>query len=365
MTDIRGPRAPSPDTPLLGASTGSWELTRLTRTSRIAIAGFLAVLVPLALVPYAFGPAQQNMLTTIFLFIAMASLWNLIAGYAGVISLGQQAFLGVGAYTTLVLVRAGMDPFLTIPFGAVTAFLIAIPLSLALFRTRGAYFAIASWVAAEAFRLFVLTVPAVGGGEGASMPPMDYDRILRGAMTYWAALIVTVAALVGTWLLLRSRLGLDAAAVRDDEVAAFSLGVSVDRARRIPYLVSSAGFGAVGAVIFISDLRLVPASIFSVNYSAHAFFMTLIGGIGTIEGPIIGALIFYALQHYLADWGSWYLVILGALAIVVMMVIPQGLWGWFSRRFDVVLFPIGYRLRASGAQRRADPSSSGAEEAAS
>jgi len=136
--------------------------------------------------------------------------------------------------------------------------------------------------------------------------------------------------------------------VRDDEHAAFSLGVRIDRARRIPYFISAAGFGAVGAVTLLSNLRVEPASIFSVNFSANAFFMALIGGVGTLEGPIVGALIFYALQYFLADLGALYLVLLGVVAILVMLTVPRGVWGSFSRRFGVVLLPVGYRLRRPG-----------------
>ena len=326
-------------------TAGNWRIARLDTVSRVALFGFGVAVVALASLPFVFGAAAQNVMTSIFLLVTMASMWNLLAGYAGLVSFGQQAFVGVGAYSVLVMVRAGLDPFVSVPLAALVSFLIAVPLSYGLFRTRGAYFAIATWVVAEAFRLLVITVPALGGGEGATLPPTGYDPVVRTALTYWTALVLVVVSLAGIWLLLRSKLGLDAAAVRDDEHAAFGLGVNTDRARRIPYLVSAAGFGTVGAVLFLSNLRVEPASIFSVNYSANAFFMALIGGVGTIEGPILGALIFYGLQYFLSPLGSWYLVILGLLAIAVMLVIPQGIWGWISRRTGAVLFPIGYRLR--------------------
>jgi branched-chain amino acid transport system permease protein len=214
-------------------------------------------------------------------------------------------------------------------------------------RTRGAYFAIVTWVVAEAFRLLVITRPELGGGEGASLPATGLTPVVRTAMTYWTGLAVAVGSLLGAWLLLRSRIGLDAAAVRDDEHAAAALGVRVERARRLPYLVSAAGFGAAGAVLFLANLRVEPASIFSVNHSANAFFMALIGGVGTVEGPVVGALVYFALQFLLADLGAVYLVLLGLFAVIVMLVAPEGLWGWFSRRTGVALFPIGYRTRRS------------------
>jgi branched-chain amino acid transport system permease protein len=332
-----------------GSATGSpagRRVVRLDRLSTGALVGAAALFVAFAVLPFVFAGPVQNALTTVFLLVTMASMWNLLAGYAGLVSFGQQAFLGVGAYTLLVAVRVGVNPFAAVPIAAIVSLAVAVPLSYGLFRTRGAYFAIATWAVAEAFRLLVITVPALGGGEGATLPPTGLDPVLRTALTYWTALAVVAASLLGIWLLLRSRLGLDAAAVRDDEQAAVALGVGADLARRVPYLVSAAGFGAAGAVLFLANLRLEPASIFNVNYSANAFFMALIGGVGTVEGPVVGALVFYGLQFFLADLGSWYLVLLGLLAIIVMLVAPEGLWGRFSRRSGVVLFPIGYRVRS-------------------
>jgi branched-chain amino acid transport system permease protein len=337
------------------ATTPVARVVRLDRISIAALVGAAALFVGFAALPFVFAGPVQNALTTVFLLVTMASMWNLLAGYAGLVSFGQQAFLGVGAYTLLVAVRAGVNPFAAVPIAAVVSLAVAVPLSYGLFRTRGAYFAIATWVVAEAFRLFVITVPALGGGEGATLPPTGLDPVLRTALTYWTALAVVTASLLGIWLLLRSRIGLDAAAVRDDEQAAVAVGVRENRARRVPYLVSAAGFGAAGAVLFLANLRLEPASIFNVNYSANAFFMALIGGVGTIEGPVVGALIFYGLQFFLADLGAAYLVLLGVLAIVVMLMAPEGLWGRFSRRTGVVLFPIGYRVHERRVHERRVP----------
>ena len=323
------------------------RVVRLGRVSRVALGLAAVTVVALAALPFVFASPVQNALTTVFLLVTMASMWNLLAGYAGLVSFGQQAFLGVGAYTLLIAVRAGANPYLAVPLAAVVSLLIAFPLSYGLFRTRGAYFAIVTWVVAEAFRLLVITRPELGGGEGASLPPTGLSPVVRTAMTYWTGLAVAVGSLLGVWLLLRSRIGLDAAAVRDDEHAAAALGVRVERARRLPYLVSAAGFGAAGAVLFLANLRVEPASIFSVNHSANAFFMALIGGVGTVEGPVVGALVFFALQFFLADLGAVYLVLLGLFAVIVMLVAPEGLWGWFSRRTGVALFPIGYRTGRS------------------
>jgi branched-chain amino acid transport system permease protein len=348
-----------------GAASG-WRVFRLHRTAQVALVASAVLVALLAYLPFAAGRNTQNTLTSIFVFIVMASLWNLLAGYAGLVSFGQQAYVGVGAYALLILVRAGVDAYVAVPIAVLVCLVVSVPLSYGLFRTRGAYFAIATWVVAETFRLLIITIPELGGGEGTSLPFTGYDPVVRTALTYWTALGLVVVSVGACWVFLRSRLGLDAAAVRDDEHAAFSLGVRTDLARRIPFFISAAGFGAVGAVTLLSNLRVEPASIFSVNFSANSFFMALIGGVGTLEGPIIGALIFYGLQYFLADLGALYLVLLGLVAILVMLVIPRGVWGTFSRRTGVVLFPVGYRARrpddggASPPGRTAAPDADGA-----
>jgi branched-chain amino acid transport system permease protein len=171
------------------------------------------------------------------------------------------------------------------------------------------------------------------------------DPTLRGAVTYWCALAVTAAALVATYLLLRSRMGLDLTAIRDNELAARSVGVRVGVAQRIVYVVSAAGCAAAGAIIIISQLNVLASAIFSVDWSARMIFISLIGGLGTIEGPILGTGIFFAIQQTLAQLGAWYLILLGLLAVVVAMYLPRGLWGVVASRLNLQIFPVGYWLR--------------------
>jgi len=174
------------------------------------------------------------------------------------------------------------------------------------------------------------------------------DPNLLSANTYWVALAVTVVALASVYLVLRSRLGLVLTAVRDNEIGARSLGTSVTRAKRVVYLVAGAGCGAAGALLAVSQRFVQPGSVFSVQWSAEMIFVTVIGGIGTIEGPIVGAAVFFILQQTLAQYGAWYLIILGVVAIVVAIWTPRGLWGLVSRRVHVRLFPVGYWLRPPG-----------------
>ena len=307
----------------------------------------VAVVAVLAYLPYAVYSGTTDTLVNLFILLTLASMWNLLAGYAGLVSVGQQAFIGLGAYIVLFLALHGVSPFVAIPFAAVGCAVLAFPISLLVLRLRGGYFAIATWVVADTCQLIVSRSSTLGGGTGAGVAGLSgVDPTLLTAYTYWAALAVAVIALVATYLLLRSRLGLVLTAVRDNEVGARSLGARVLGAKRLVYLAAAAGCGAGGALLAVSQLNVQPASVFSVEWSAQMIFVTVIGGIGSIEGPIIGAVLFFALQQTLAQYGAWYLMILGGVAILVAIWLPRGIWGFISGHTKVRPFPVGYWLRS-------------------
>ena len=314
---------------------------RWTALTSVAVVGVLAYL------PYAVYSGTTDTLVNLFILLTLASMWNLLAGYAGLVSVGQQAFIGIGAYIVLFLALHGVSPFVAIPFAAVGCAVLAFPISLLVLRLRGGYFAIATWVVADTCQLIVSRSSTLGGGTGAGVAGLSgVDPTLLTAYTYWAALAVAVIALAATYLLLRSRLGLVLTAVRDNEVGARSLGAKVLGAKRLVYLAAAAGCGAGGALLAVSQLNVQPASVFSVQWSAQMIFVTVIGGIGSIEGPIIGAVLFFALQQTLAQYGAWYLMILGGVAILVAIWLPRGIWGFISGHTKVRPFPVGYWLRS-------------------
>jgi branched-chain amino acid transport system permease protein len=283
-------------------------------------------------------------LVGLFSLVVLGTMWNLLAGYGGMVSIGQQAYIGVGGYGLVYLASTvGVDPFLAVPVAAVVCALLAWPTSYLAFRLNGGYFAIGTWVIAEVVRLLVTQVDALGAGSGASLTGFaGIDPTYRIAYVYWLSLAIVVVVVGGVYLLMRSRLGLALTAIRDDPTAAGSLGVGVTRAKRVVYVAAAAGCGLAGAMIVANTLRVQPGSIFSVDYSAMMIFIVVIGGIGTIEGPIIGALVFYALQDSLADLGNWYLVVVGLVAIAVTLLAPKGLWGLTRGRVE--LFPTGHRV---------------------
>lgn len=322
------------------------KVERWTRASILFTAGSCALIVALALLPFWFGPNTTEKLTELFVLVILAVMWNALAGYGGLVSVGQQAFVGIGAYAVIVLTDHGINGYVAVVLGALFCGLVSLPTSLLVFRLRGGQFAIGMWVVAELFRLLVTNDQAVGGGTGRSLTALNvYAPADRQAYTYWVALALMAVLMTLTLVLLRSRLGSSLQAIRDDEPAAESVGVPVARAKRIVFLLAAVGCGAAGSITMANTLTVTPDSIFSVQWSAYMIFMVLLGGLGTFEGPVLGALILFGIQQEFRNDGSWYLVGLGAVAIAVTLAFPRGLWGAIVDRFDLRLVPVGYTLR--------------------
>lgn len=310
----------------------------MPRLVLFALVGAALVSLPL------WGSAYQQRSVVEFLyFLSLAMAWNLLAGYAGLMSIGQQAFVGIGAYALVVLAEdLGVNPFLTLPLAALISALAALPISWLLFRLKGAYFAVATWVIAEVLRLVAnASIDWLGGGRGRAVRSLGgFDRGLREDLTYYAALALAAIALVGTVWLLRSRTGLGLMAIRDSEPGAQSVGVETARTKRTVYLFAAAIAGAAGALIYITQINVRPDAAFSINWAAYVIFIVVIGGIGTIEGPILGALIFLGLREALSGLEGWSMLIFGAIAIAVMLFAPRGIWGLITERWPVALVPI-------------------------
>ncbi|PCH98736.1 MAG: branched-chain amino acid ABC transporter permease [Rhodobacteraceae bacterium] len=329
-----------------------YTITRMSRAAQVAaVIGGIGLIILIA-APWWAGRADMRLLGEMFLYLALASLWNLLAGYAGLVSVGQQAFVGFGGYMLFALcIFGGLSPVAAIGIAGILGALIAVPVALIIFRLRGAYFAIGTWVIAEVFRMSFAQITALGGGSGTSLPvnivrSMADGRSAREALSYWLALGVAVFVILIIYLFLRSRTGLSLSAIRDNELAAGSLGIDIWRTKFVVYIVTAGLTSLVGGLIFLQKLRISPDAGFAVNdWSAFVIFIVVIGGIGTIEGPIIGTLIFFALRETFADLGTTYLIILGLVAIIVMLKAPQGVWGLVRNRIGVQLFPLTYRVQ--------------------
>jgi branched-chain amino acid transport system permease protein len=324
----------------------AFRVVRGSSTSRMF--GVIAIIVVglLAFMPSWGDASFQRKMVELLTLLSMAQMWNLLAGFAGVVSVGQQAFVGLGAYSMVALVNVhGLNLYWSVPLSALIAGLIAVPLGFIAFRLRGSYFAIGTWVLAEMVSLIVIQQTSLGAGNGVSLKVSGYDLQTRQDMTYWLALVAGVGSVILAYLILRSRLGLQMQAIRDDEAGARGLGTNVYRTRFIIWTVAAFWTGFSGAVFYLSTLRVQPREAFSVvQWIAPIIFIVVIGGIGTLEGPIIGALVYYFLRDYFNDHETAYIIGTGVAAILVALWIQPGIWGHLRRRIGADLFPLRRRL---------------------
>jgi branched-chain amino acid transport system permease protein len=334
--------------PSAGAAVQRWSRVSAGFTGALAA---LAVL--LAFAPELFGQGTLNNLIELYFLVILAIMWNALAGYGGLVSVGQQAFIGIGAYAVVYLsVQHSLNPYLAMAIATVFGAVLSIPVAAVVLWLRGGAFAIGMWVVAEVFAILVSLDAALGGGTGTSGVlafNIRYSPDQRLRNTYWFALAAAAVSLAVLFVLLRSRLGASLQAIRDDETAAASLGVRVLFGKGVLFVLAGAGCTAAGALILawqLSILPLGPDSVFGVNWTAKMIFMVLVGGLGTFEGPVIGAVVLYLLETYTStQLGVWYLVMLGGIAIGIALFLPKGIWGTIQERFAIQLLPVGYRLR--------------------
>ena len=321
------------------------QVQRWTRTSRWFGAAFCVLVVVLAFVPLVFDPDIVQKLTTLLILVLLAVMWNALAGYGGLLSVGQQAFIGIGAYGTVFFAGQGISPYPAMLLATVLAGAISLPISLFALRLRAAQFAIGMWVIAEVISIIVRLDQNLGAGTGISLIQLNqYEPNFRQAYTFWLALAFTVIFLAALFFLLRSPLGASLRAIRDDEDAARSLGVRVAARKRLLFVLAGLGCGAAGVLIVANTLFIEPTSIFSVQWSAYMIFMVLVGGLGTFEGPILGAILLFAIQTTFTQGGPWYLVGLGATAALFALLLPRGLWGVVEERLGLQLIAVGFRV---------------------
>jgi branched-chain amino acid transport system permease protein len=348
VTRVDGGTTSSVGTPTVEApSPGAWRIARWTPESRVGVLAAVAGLWVLATLPDWGTSSNMATVVEIMALLAMAQMWNLLAGFAGLVSIGQQAFIGIGAYSLLVLADDhGIDPFVAVWLAGLVAAVLSVPIGVLAFRLRGGYFAIGTWVIAQVVFLMVTNNTALGGGNGRSLLSLgDYDRITREDHTFYTALVVGAGAVAIVVLILRSRLGLALRAIRDDEAGARGAGVDVYRARLAAWVIAGGWTGLAGGLIYLQRLNIQPTSAFSVQWTAFMIFIVVIGGLGSTTGPIIGTLVFWVLRDQLTGLGEWYLIVLGSIAVVMAVLAPKGIYGLFNRIHPFQLFPVQRRLR--------------------
>ena len=296
-----------------------------------------------ALAPTVMGEGGLRFLTECFLMLVMAQMWNLLGGYGGLVSIGHQMFVGLGAYALFVASdRLQLSPYWALPAAPVLCAVVAAIVARPLFRLREAYFAIAMWALAEVVAILVSKSTWLGGTGGLPLTTgklLDFDWF--ETVRFWLASASACIAVGGTYLLMTSRFGLGLMTVRDNELAATGIGVDVQRNRFIAFVLSAAGCGIAGAELFLGTLFVSPLPAFDINWVVEMLFIVIIGGIGTLEGPILGTVIYFALREVVTDVfdisAGWFLVALGTVGVMTMLFAPRGLWPLIRDRFDVEL----------------------------
>jgi len=302
----------------------------MTNSTKIRIALLVLVVLVLGLVSIFGDQYTKLVLMLAFLYMALGQFWNLLGGYAGLVSLGQQIFIGLGGYTLAVTVLYyGFPIWLGVLTGGVIALLFALVISPAIFRMSGVYFSIGTWVVAESLAIWFSNWEYVEMGQGLFIRPA---KQLSVSQLYYLAMLVAVGSVALVYGVMRSKLGLALMAMRNDPGASETCGVSVFRNKLYCYLISSFCTGITAGVLYLNMVFIQPYKAFGIDWTVALLFIVIIGGIGTIEGPIIGAVIYVLLQQYLSDYASVSMLVLGVVAIIIMLIAPKGIMGTIQEK---------------------------------
>ncbi len=305
------------------------------RLRTILVFVFLSLLVTL---PLWSSRYIVNVLLLILVHATLASMWNLLAGYSGMISLGQQMFVGIGGYTLAVSsVFYGIPIVISVFLGGLISAVLALFISLPIFRMKGVYFAIGTWVIAEALGICFSNWGYVRYGMGMFIHPAYR---LSMSVVYYGALIMAIGAISLIYLLLRSKLGLGLMAIRDDDVASEAMGVNIFLCKFTCFLLSAFVSGMAAGILYLNAIFIQPFEAFGIGWTVKLLFIVIIGGIGTIEGPILGAAIYVLLQQFLSEYVGYNMIILGAITITVILSAPEGIIGTFQKKISFELFPL-------------------------
>lgn len=262
-----------------------------------------------------------NIFILIFLYVILASSWNILGGYAGQTSLGHAAFFGLGALVTRFLWTGGSSLFVSLGAGGAVAILFALLIGIPAFRLKGVYFAIGTLALAQ-----ILNITVGNVFPNITSLPVDMLTTYQITPRYFLFFAITISTIVATYLLINSRLGLGIMAVREDEDAAESLGVSALRHKLLALTFSAFFAGLAGGAFAYYHVSYYPQFPFMPVWSFDALTMVYIGGQGTLIGPIIGAVFFVLLREFLAlNLGEYHLIVFGVLFILVVLFLPGGI----------------------------------------
>jgi branched-chain amino acid transport system permease protein len=306
----------------------------------------LAAGAALCVLPFVVPSVWQNLLITTFYFAYLGQAWNILGGYAGQLSLGHAAFFAVGAYTSVVLnLHLGLSPWLGMFAGALLAALLSQGIGFLGFRfgLRGFYFVLLTLAVSEILRLIALHLPLLGGYTGLfiNFTPNPWQFQFKGKVAYYFVALGFLAAASGiVWLIQRSKFGAYLVAIREDEDAAEALGVDTFRYKMLAYAVSAALTALGGTFYAYYQFYLQPNTVLSMHHSVDIMIRPIVGGSGTILGPILGSFLLELLGEFSRTVFSegaagLYLVIYGVLLILVVLFLPRGVYptllGWVRR----------------------------------
>ncbi len=268
---------------------------------------------------------QINELTTLFALVAIAQAWNILAGFGGQTSLGVAAFTGTGGYAVaLLMLHASMSLLEAMVLSAVAGGLLAAIFAPAVFRLRGPYFAVGTLGLALAIQAWMQNWSYSGGSQPLSLP---FAGIPSQAGIYRIAVAIATLTMLVAWLVRRSEFGLRLMAVRDNERAARALGVDAFRVKTFTFVVSGALMALAGGLIAVQSSSIEPVSAFGPGFTIDAVVMTVVGGMGTLVGPVVGVLVvFYGIQQQFQSSADVSQLLTGVALLVIVVVWPQGLW---------------------------------------
>jgi branched-chain amino acid transport system permease protein len=294
----------------------------------------IAAIIVLALFPLIGVPRVWLLYLFLFyIYLSMANMWNLLAGYSGLICLCPAAFIGLAGYTMTVMTWLGLPYYVGIIPGGVVAALFAVLISVPVFRMKGIYFAIGTLVVPEILRFVFLLWKPVGGaldGRGRGYTVHGVAEVSQ-AQTYWSALAVGILSILLIRYILRSKLGRGLAAIHDDDTAAASSGINVFNLKLYSFVIAAFVTGIAGTVFYIYQGFIEPVSAFGIQWLITIMLSTVIGGEGTEEGPIAGTIIVIFMYFLLARYAEIRLIIQGIILIVIMLLAPEGIMG-FARK---------------------------------
>lgn len=281
--------------------------------------------------------------STILMWMIIASSWNFISGFTGYVDFGHGVFFGIGGYVTAILVtKSGLTFAPTVPLAALACALFALIIGYPLLRLRGVYFSIAMLGAFLAVReLVLIATPLTGGARGITLPP-EVDRNFFYYLFLAGALLVVTFA----WLLRRSQFGTSLMAIRDDEEGAEARGINTTLLKLTVFCLSAGITGAVGACWAYQMTFIDPGIMFRDSFLINVAVIATLGGLGTVWGPVIGAVVFLSVRDTLwANQGNSFLIVFGIFLVVLVLFMPEGIVGTIQRGERTVLGRLIRRLR--------------------